>query len=869
MMQQYLEIKKNHEDAILFFRLGDFYEMFFDDAILASRELEIALTARSTGSNEKTDMCGVPYHVADVYIAKLVEKGYKVAICEQVEDPKDAKGIVKREVIRVVTPGTILDTNVLEDKSNNYLASIYYDEKSLGFSYVDMSTGEINGTELKGHKDDLLNFIVDELARINPSEILIDPKLQKNKRVMTIVENRLNPFVNLYKIDREAKPNDLIRRHFKKELASLKYKDSLQYSVYVLLDYLYNTQHANLDYLSDFNYYNSNEYMLLDINTISNLEIKETILNREKRGSLLYTLDKTETAMGGRLLKKWVEKPLVDINRIKKRQDIIADLFDDLILSGEVDEILKGIYDLERLIGKISYGNCNARDLISFKNSIADLENLKNMILRSNKLSITDLVRDMDPLVDIYDLIDRSINEEAPITLREGNLIQVGFNQELDKLRKGSIEGQKWIADLELREKEASKIKNLKIGFNKKSGYFFEVTKANVSLVPDYFVRTQTLKNAERYYTSELKDIERTILGSQDRSVDFEYQLFQEVRKNIEKEALRIQKTSHIIASLDALNSLAKVAYNNNYSRPDLNIEGVLDIRQGRHPVVEKNVPNAGFIANDTFLNNQEDLIKIITGPNMSGKSTYMRQVAIIILMAQIGSFVPCDYANISVVDKIFTRIGASDNLYQGESTFMVEMNEVANIVNNASSQSFIILDEVGRGTSTYDGLSIAWALIEYLSSVIKAKTLFATHYHELTDLEKSTSNIKNLTIAVEETEDGINFLRKIIKGSTDQSYGIEVAKIAGLNPSIINRAKNILATIESERDTNLDLKAIDSSDLDFEREELSQRRNEALDSILNKIQEIDIQDTTPLEAINKLYEIKSYVDNIKDDLNE
>ncbi|MBZ2173799.1 DNA mismatch repair protein MutS [Schnuerera sp. xch1] len=863
MMKQYKEIKEKYKDSILFFRLGDFYEMFFDDAIIASKELEIALTQRDAGGNEKAPMCGVPYHVSEVYVSKLVEKGYKVAICEQLEDPSIAKGIVKRDVIKVVTPGTITDMNVLDEKSNNFLVSIYFDNLGVGLSYVDSSTGEMYTTENLGTTNDLYDYVLDELGKIFPTEIICNEKFAENKKVMNIIENRINPYITIYDSDLTSNIDWTIKitNHFNVNSTKNLGLTGRMYSILStgkLLDYLYDTQKDSLKHISNLEFYNSAEYMIIDINTRTNLEIHETIMNREKKGSLIWILDKTSTAMGGRLLKKWLEQPLLNIKEIVKRQQIVELFVNDIITMDKVKDCLRKIYDLERLISKISYGNCNARDLYSLKISLDRLPELKELLIQSKNEIFIELGMKIDSLSDICELIENSIVDNPPISVKEGNLIKEGYNEELDDLKKANIEGKQWLANLESKEIQKTGIKNLKIGFNKKSGYYFEVTKSNFDLVPNYFIRKQTLTNSERYYTNELKEIELQILGAEEKMIEMEYNIFQDVRLKVKAQTNRIQRLSKQIAKIDVLNSLAQVAYKNNYVKPKLNNRGIIEIIEGRHPVIEETLSDSVFVPNDTLLDNKDSLLQIITGPNMAGKSTYMRQVAIITLMAQIGSFVPAKEANIGIVDRIFTRIGASDNLSQGESTFMVEMHEVANIMKNASKNSLIILDEVGRGTSTYDGLSIAWAIIEHIATNIKAKTLFATHYHELTELEDKLEGIKNLTILVEEKGDEVIFLRKIIEGSTNKSYGIEVAKLAGIDEKITNRANEILFQIEQNRKlTNSNKKSQSNHQFDF----IDYKKNYFLD----KINKLNIQKITPIEAINILYELTEEASKLKE----
>ena len=863
MMQQYMSIKKKYPDAILFFRLGDFYEMFFEDAILASKELEITLTQRDAGMEEKAPMCGVPHHVADTYVSKLVSKGYKVAICEQLEDPALAKGIVKRDVIRVVTPGTITDTNVLEEKKNNYLVSIYLDDFGVGISYADNSTGEIYTTEYSSSLENNYRFIIDELGKILPSEIICNEFFMRNTKFMSLIKNRINPYFNSYEnvsaIDESNKTK--IFKLFKTEsLKDLKIDNKIYsiLSISKLIDYLYTTQKNSLDHINNLVYYQANDYMIMDINTRINLEMHETIMSKSKKGALIHTLDKTSTAMGGRLLKNWLEQPLLSIDRINYRLDMVEYFYDNFIFMDQVSDELKSIYDIERLSSRISNGNCNARDLVSLKSSLSTLPNLKRLLGNSSDDSLKELGSEMDSLEDIFELIELSIEDNPPMTIKDGGLIRTGYNKELDYAKESSIKGKEWLANLEFEEKKKTGIKNLKIGFNKVVGYYFDVTKSNIPLVPDYFIRKQTLTNSERYFTEELKSMELKIIGSQEKSIQLEYEIFISIRDRIKNEINRIQKTSRIISILDVLVSFARVAKNNNYVRPRLNTKGYITINKGRHPVIENTIEYGQFIANDTSMDLESNMIHIITGPNMAGKSTYMRQVAIINLMAQIGSFVPAESADISIVDRIFTRIGASDNLSEGESTFMVEMNEVANIIRAATPKSLIILDEVGRGTSTYDGLSIAWAIIEYIASEIKAKTLFATHYHELTQIEDQFPNIKNMNIIAEEKGNDIVFLRKIVKGSTNKSYGIQVARLAGINNEIIDRAKDILSIIEGSHEINLD-KVPNKSSKQIDLYDYKK------DYFLDRIISIDIDNLTPIESLSLLNTIIKDAKNLKE----
>lgn len=863
MMQQYMKIKSQYKDAILFFRLGDFFEMFFDDAITASKELEIALTQRDCGLPEKAPMCGIPHHVSESYISKLVDKGYKVAICDQVEDPALAKGIVKRDVVRVVTPGTIIDSIALDDKTNNFLVSIYLDKFGVGISYVDNSTGEMYTTEFLDEEDNCFRFVVDELGKTLPSEILCNEELTKNNRYMKIIKNRINPYINIYGTDDLIEENikQKIKEQFKvKDLGKLNIDDKV-YSLIAtskLIDYLISTQKSSLDHINNIVFYESKNYMIMDINTRANLEILETIKSRDKKGALIGILDKTKTAMGGRLLKKWLEQPLLDMKSIRFRLNIVDYFYNNLMLLDDIRRTLNEIYDMERLIGKISNGNCNGRDLIALKSSLKNIPDLKNMLINSELEDLKKIGAQIDNLIDIFELIENSIVESPPISVKEGELIKDRYNAELDELRESRLRGKEWLSSLEQEEKNKTGIKNLKIGYNRIAGYFIEVTKSNLNLVPSYFIRKQTLANSERYYTEELKNMESKILGAEEKALNLEYEIFQNIRNSIKQEIVRIQEVSKEVANIDVLTNFALVGKNNNFIRPELNTKGIIIIEEGRHPVVENNIDNHLFVPNDTYLDNNKNMIQIITGPNMAGKSTYMRQVAIITLLAQIGSFVPAKHANIGIVDRIFTRIGASDNLSQGESTFMVEMNEVSNIIKLATKNSLIILDEVGRGTSTYDGLSIAWAVVEYIANNVKAKTLFATHYHELTQLQEKLSGIINLTITAEERGDDIVFLRKIVKGSTNRSFGIQVARLAGIHQDIISRANEVLSIIEGSHEINLNNTPKNNSKqlnlLDYKK-----------DYFIDRIKNIDIDSTTPKDALNILYSLIEDANSLKE----
>ncbi|MBO3442963.1 DNA mismatch repair protein MutS [Clostridium sp. CCUG 7971] len=793
MMKQYFEVKDRYPDCVLFFRLGDFYEMFFEDAIVASKTLEIALTGKSCGLDERAPMCGVPFHSANSYISKLVEAGFKVAIGEQLEDPATVKGIVKRDVIRVITPGTVLEGSLLENKKNNYLLSIYKENENIGLTYVDISTGEVNATHLSSDK------VVEEIAKIHPSEIIINdlgfiPSLQN---MITLGNIYVNENFNENYLD-----INILKEYFSDDyLSNIRFDDKnlMKNSLSILLNYIYNTQKQVTSNINSINVYNSSEYMVLDMFTRSNLELTQTIRGNKKKGSLLHVLDKTSTAMGGRLMRKYVEEPLVNKDKIDERLNVIEEIKDDFMLREDLNDILKNVYDIERICGKIAFEKVTPKEMIHLRNSIEKLPILKETINSSNGDIIKKYIKDLDDLNDIYSLVDEAIMEEPAITIKDGNIIKSDFNDELKELRDISQNGAFLIKEIENREKEKTGVKSLKIGFNKVFGYYIEITKVGLTTakIDETYIRKQTLSNAERFITPELKEIEDKILNAQDKIKALEYEIFVNIRNEIYKNIDRIQKVAKTIANIDVFVSLATVAYINNYVKPNINEENKLDIKDGRHPVVERIVGEENFVANDTYLNSGENIINIITGPNMAGKSTYMRQTAIIALMAHIGSFVPAEYANIPILDRIFTRVGASDDLSQGQSTFMVEMSEVSLILKNATEKSLVILDEIGRGTSTYDGISLAWSIVEYIQNNIKCKTLFATHYHELTDLENEFEDVKNYSIAVKEDNDGIIFLRKIIPQGADKSYGIYVAKLAKLPDKVIDRAKDILKDLE------------------------------------------------------------------------
>ena len=873
MMQHYLQVKEEYPGCIIFYRLGDFYEMFFEDAKVVSKELELTLTGRACGLEERAPMCGVPFHAADTYLNRLVQKGYKVAICEQVEDPSTAKGMVKREVVRIATPGTNIDMQALDETKNNYIMCIVYSVEKFGIAISDVTTGDFLVTEVDSERK-----LLDEINKFSPSEIICNDAFYMSGFDVDDLKDRIH--IAVTSLDSWYFGEDLAKEtllsHFKihtlEGLGLADYDCGVMASG-VLLKYLYETQKNSLSNILSIHPYSIGKYMIIDSSSRRNLELVETLREKQKRGSLLWVLDKTKTAMGARLLRSYVEQPLIDKKEILKRQEFISVLNKHEITREELREYLNPIYDLERLITRITYQTANPRDLIAFRNSLEMLPAIE-MLLEDLSCDLIAEIRDeFDNLRDLYDLLCESIQEEPPISSRDGDIIKEGFHEEVDKLRAAKTEGKSWLAQLEASEKEKTGIKNLRIKYNKVFGYYLEVTNSFKDMVPDYFIRKQTLTNAERYITPELKELEDTILGSEDRLTSLEYELFKAVRDHLADNVARIQRTAKAVAKIDVFASLALVASRNNYCKPKINESGIIDIKNGRHPVVEKMITNDMFIDNDTYLNNANNRIAIITGPNMAGKSTYMRQTALIVLMAQIGSFVPASSANIGFVDRIFTRVGASDDLASGQSTFMVEMNEVANILRNATSNSLLILDEIGRGTSTFDGLSIAWAVVEHISNtkLIGAKTLFATHYHELTELEGKLSGVNNYCIAVKEKGDDIVFLRKIIKGGADKSYGIQVAKLAGLPDSVIERAKEIVNELinnditEVVRNISVDTSSKKTKKMHLDEVDLTQMSlfdTISDDDIINELRTVDIGNLTPLEALNKLYELQNKVKN-------
>lgn len=860
MMQHYLKTKEEYKDCILFYRLGDFYEMFFDDAILASRELELTLTGKECGQEERAPMCGVPFHAAETYIARLIGKGYKVAICEQMEDPKLAKGIVKREVIRVVTPGTVIESNLLDEKKNNYIMAIYKNGIYFGISICDVSTGDFKATQIKETNN--FSMALDEISRYSPAEIVVNELMYATTEEIAKIRERFQIYISKQEEEKFSNNSEELLNKYNivnedgNEIKDINDKTLCICAINGLLTYILETQKTSLDHINKITLYNNTKYMCLDINARRNLELTEKLRDKSKKGTLLWVLDKTSTSMGGRRLRRWLNDPLLDVERINKRLNAVKELKEKLILRGDITDLLKKVYDIERLVGKISYGNANGRDLISLKNSIKQLPELKRIMVSADSTLLKELYEELDTLEDIYTIIDNAIVEEPPISVKEGGLIKKGYDEEIDKLKIATTDGKNWLIQLEADEREKTGIKGLKVGFNKVFGYYIEVTKSNISLVPDRYIRKQTLTNGERYVTEELKKLENELLGAEEKVINLEYNAFCDIREKIEKQIIRIQKTADIISTLDVLNSFATVAEDMNYCMPIVDNSGIIDIKGGRHPVIEKILPSGAFVDNDTYLDKEDNRFSIITGPNMAGKSTYMRQVALISLMAQCGSFVPATSARLGVVDKIFTRIGASDDLSMGQSTFMVEMMEVATILKEATPNSLVILDEIGRGTSTYDGLSIAWAVAEYMSDKEKcgAKTLFATHYHELIGLEEKIQGVKNYSIAVKERGEDIIFLRKIVSGGTDESYGVHVAKLAGVPQVVTKRSNEILKTLERKsilgnQKQEKENKKVATGQLDM--------YNYKLAEIAHELDKVDLNNLTPIDALNTLVKIK------------
>jgi len=877
MMQHYLSEKDQYPGCILFYRLGDFYEMFFEDAKTVSRELELTLTGKQCGLEERAPMCGVPFHAADTYITRLVNKGYKVAICEQLEDPKEAKGIVKRGVIRVVTPGTNIDSESLDETKNNYLMCVCSFGDVYGISLCDITTGDFRVTELNT-QDEFMN----ELQKFKPSEIICNDTFAISGIDIEAIRSNLHIPVSILDPTyfEEGKASALLKRQFSKQQLLDSYIFDLSSGVLsagAILRYVKETQKSECLTILDINVYKDSNFMELDSQTRRNLELTETLRDKEKRGSLLWVLDHTKTAMGARMLRSIIEQPLKDKKSICDRLDAVEELVKHIVDREELREYLNPVYDLERLLTRVSYRTANPRDLVALRNSLSVLPAIKGVLSEFNSELLTEVNTNIDPLSDIYNLLNQAINDDPPVSVHDGGILKSGFNPDVDELRSAQTDGKQWLLDLEAKEREKTGIAKLRVKYNKVFGYYIEVTNSFLNLVPDYFIRKQTLTNAERFYTPELKEMENKILGAEDRLTHLENEIYNQILDTISKEVIRIQKTAKSLGLLDSLISFAVTAEKGRFVRPKINERGKLKIDRGRHPVVEKMLKDTLFVDNDTYLDNKDNRVAIITGPNMAGKSTYMRQVALIVLMAQIGSFVPCESADIGICDRIFTRVGASDDLSSGQSTFMVEMNEVANILKNATKNSLLILDEIGRGTSTFDGLSIAWAVVEYVSNpkIIGAKTLFATHYHELTELEGKLSGVKNYCSAVKENEDGIVFLRKIVKGGADRSYGIEVARLAGLPKDVIDRAEELLGEILqndlSQITENIEAKGEmakksskkSSGDVSSEIDNQMSFFSTLSDKdILDEIRSLDISSMTPIDALNELDSIQKKVKN-------
>lgn len=863
MMQHYLATKEKYKDCILFYRLGDFYEMFFDDAVNVSRELELTLTGKDCGQEQRAPMCGIPYHAAESYIAKLVQNGHKVAICEQLEDPKLAKGIVKRDVIRVVTPGTVTESNLLEEKRNNFIMSIFKKGIFFGIAICDISTGDFYSAEIK--EENNFERLLDEISRYSPSEIIANEMLYDCGEEISKIKERFDVYISTEDEEKFSEETEEIYMQYALSddkgniIKDLEKRPFAVAAINGLIKYIEDTQKTKLEHINKITIYTITKYMSLDINARRNLELTEKMRDKSKKGTLLWVLDKTATSMGGRLLRRWISDPLIDVKEINNRIEAVKEFKDDIILRGELSSSLKGVYDIERLAGKISYGSANARDLNSLKSSASKLPEIKNMLANAKSRMLRKIYDDLDTLDDIFQLIDKAIVDEPPILITEGGIIKMGYSPEIDELKTAMIDGKTWLVQLEAREREETGIKGLKVGYNKVFGYYLEVTKSYLSQVPDRYIRKQTLTGGERYITEELKELESKVLGAEEKVVALEYKAFSEIREHIKSQIQRLQKSAMAVSQLDVLCSFAQVAEDFNYCMPEVDDSGIVDIKDGRHPVIEKMLPSGAFVANDTYLDKTSNRVSIITGPNMAGKSTYMRQVALITLMAQIGSFVPATSAHIGVVDKIFTRVGASDDLSMGQSTFMVEMMEVANILKEATANSLVVLDEIGRGTSTYDGLSIAWAVAEYIENKEKcgAKTLFATHYHELTQLEDTLEGVKNYSIAVKEKGEDIIFLRKIIPGGTDESYGVHVARLAGVPKAVTQRANEILKKIE--RKNVLVNKAQEKEDKKQVSGQLD-LYNFKLAEIAHELDKVNVNELTPIEALNTLVKIKEEI---------
>ena len=846
MLKHYVDVKNDFKDAILLYRVGDFYETFFDDAIITSKALSLTLTGKECGHEKKAPMCGVPHHVIDNYAFKLVKQGYKVALCDQVEDPKEAKGLVKRAITRVITPGTITDMESLDNRKNNYLLSIFQNEYGLAISYCDISTGKLVSFEIKGLSSSIGKKAIDQIEKINPSEILINSDFNDESLRRYFLDEEI--FVNYIQNPKDYMNRaDLIRDHLGDDnLKKIKNMRLSILSLANLLDYIYKYHKDNLVHINNIDILEINDYMELEASTSKNLELSKNLNNNTKENSLLSIIDKADTVMGSRMISEYLERPLIDKGKIERRLDIVEVLFNDRILANNISNLLSDVYDLERLIAKISYRRANGRDFISLKNSIANIPQLKEMLISYEDTNISNIGENIPEVSDIFNLIDKAILEDPPIAISEGGIIKESFNDELDKLKESSANAQNSLIKYENEEKEKTGIKNYKIIFNKNNGYSIEITKSNLDKVPASYVRKQTLKNQERYTTEKLEEISSLILGGKDKINDLEYKIFQEIREKVLKNTIKLQALAKILSTIDTLNTFAKISLENSYVRPKIREDNIIKIKDGRHPVIERNLKENEFIPNDTDIGEDDNLIQIITGPNMAGKSTYMRQMAIIIILAQMGCFVPATFAEISICDQVFTRIGASDNISKGESTFMLEMNEVSSILKNSTEHSFVILDEVGRGTSSDDGLSIAMAIVEYLSKNKRVKTVFATHFHELTVLENELANVKNLKIEILEENNNLVFLRKISEGKSDRSYGIEVAKLSGLPDEIIDNAKVIMDKLSTDDFYELDKKKEISTSMD----EISKQK---LEEVKKEASNIDINNLTPMEAINSL----------------
>lgn len=868
MMQQYLNIKSNYKDSILFFRLGDFYEMFFDDAKLVSQELDLTLTGKDYGQKERAPMCGIPYHSCEAYIARLVSKGYKIAMCDQVENPATAKGIVKREVVRVITPGTVMEDSMLDESKNNYICSINISKKrgAIGVSFCDVSTGELKITEIKDNFKNAIGSLKNELGKFSPKEILFSGNLELFEPLKDFIKEKLCCRCEILENElSELECEKILLEHFKAddpEKLGINEKEVAVSSAGNLFEYLKLTQKSGLERISKLEVYSRAEYMGLDLNSIRNLEIVETMRTKSKKGSLLWVLDKTKTAMGKRMLRSWVERPLLSLERIKERQDAVGELVDNTILRDELGSALMGVHDIERLMTRITYGSANARDLKSLAGAISKLPEVKFILYKFGSKLMKTLCDDLNLLKDIFMLIDNAIVDEPPFLIKEGGIIKDGYSSAVDSLRKDMKGGKTVVGEIEARERESTGIPKLKVGYNKVFGYYIEVSNSFKDKVPEGYIRKQTLTNCERYITEELKGLEARILYARDKINETEYKIFENVRKKVAESLPEIIKSANVIAQVDTLRSLAETAAAGGYVKPEVTAGKTISIKGGRHAVVEALLKGSPFVPNDTFLDNFQNMVSIITGPNMAGKSTYMRQTALIVLMAQIGSFVPASEATIGIVDNIFTRIGASDDLASGQSTFMIEMNEVSDILKSATPSSLIILDEIGRGTSTFDGMSIAKAVLEYVANAktLGAKTLFATHYHELTDIENELPNVKNYSIAVKKREDDIVFLRRIVPGAADESYGIEVAKLAGLPSMVTKRAKEILKDLESgspERCSKSQHNDAASEQIKFGSEYVNNNK------IIERLKSLDTSVLTPIESINILYNLVNLAKDI------